>query len=1131
MQKTNDDSFFMNTYLLHKLSTPTSVLFSLSDFITQNSQISPTHRDLVIARSTSLEIYSNHDGSYALSFTIPLNARITALETVQIYDSQPKSLVFTLEDQQCYIVHNISNDFETVFKFSTKVNNGPVSAQFGPFLRTDSYNKLLILHTTQGFLHVVNLRLSVKSGTNHTDLKAKHHYFSIPFWDVRSIDVTRLKSNSKNNTIFAVHFIKPNKASVLRLYGLEQNSHLQLSFSDLVSLSHPNSFFVPISHANSGFLVFDSSKMRYFTIKNTFSKGHKNMKDRFSKPTLKVNLEHTIELLNKDYITYYSYYENNTFHVILGSSDRSLHCFTLKKTHPGIVITKEMQLTLDVTFNHLVYCNSTTIFACNNNGESALLYIDLQSKRHSILKRFESLGPILDFTQCLNGNPFYTCSANGDESTITKVSTGIIMETFNSIQCHSKAQAVWFDTTSQCLVLSYFDRTELISLSETHPNLKLSFTESSTLAYADFTSYHIQVTPHALFRADYPTGVVEKVNAEFVHAFITNQFVCVSTYSKVFLYTHELRLVFEYTKYENIYDILCNDKYLVISFWQSIDQVIFCISDLVAQINNFSVLKNPDPFAVIPIKFRSGLDILNPLLLKSNIKDSQLIKPRLLSSTIGTQNLITFIVRYFSDSTVNVIHLNDNLPKSRILAFARRSHRILNVPSRLPLKPVYIDGFVYLLGDTNYRLDLAKMVSSGLPEMKSIEVTEDVSLTLSCPTFCQSIKTNYDENSQSVYIFGNNTGDLVLTNSGHKGLIYKQKIFSGAITKIASSPEPDFVLSLSTCMSNKGSTQSVNVHESNTLEILETVIFNQYESPIDKGLFQPDFFPDTHLHFLVICELSDPAKPDFKASVSYCVFNRFILKTKVIAKEYLPEVPIHLEIDEKIFTGINWEYSNSERLLFNLYWSDRMRSYSLINKKMISLTNYMFYESMDYTKPTTYGHNILDGTFTSQSFLSIAVLNNSGRRQVLESRMATDEETMFLNRNEVEFTILPNFIYEYISEPITKVIFLDKNFSLTRNLTHLLPRALLASKSGALYIFFSVSLKSSLLKNLLDSDSLMTVHIDKSDIFGGVPCSGLIDGRKLAAADAGVFDNEQVETLLNEKFSGSFIKYFELDAL
>lgn len=1129
MQKRDDDSFILRTYLLHQLSTPTSVLFSLSDFVTQNSQILRSHRDLVIARPRSLEIYSNHDSSYALSYTILLDAPITVLETIQLYDNQPKSLVFVLENLQCYIMHNIGDDFETVFKIWINNHEGPVSAQFGPFLKTDSHNKMLIFHKTQGSLQVIKLRFSGKAGTNDTAFQ-KFYFFSLPLWDVRSIDVTR--SNSENNITFAVHFTKPNKASVLRLYCLQQNPRLQLSHSELVSLSHPKSFVVPILDSNPGFLVFDNLQMRYFTIKHLVSKGHKNMKEGFSNFIPNANLEQTFELLNKDYIAYYSYYEKNIFYIILGSSDRSLHCFTLKKTLSGIVITKEMQLTLDVTFNHLLYCNSKTIFACNNNGESALLCIDFQSKQHSILKRFESLGPILDITQCLNGTPFYTCSVNGDESTLTRVSTGITMETFSSIKCHSKAQAAWFDKTSQCLVLSYFDRTELISLSENPTNLKLSFTESSTLAYADFTSYHIQVTPHAMFRAHYSTGVVETVNAEFVHAFITNQFVCVSTYSKALLYTHELRLVFEYTKYESIYDILCNDKYLVISFWQSIDQVIFCISDLVAQINNFTVLKNPDPFTVIPIEFRSSHDLSNPLFLKKeNIKNSQPTKPRLLSSTIGTQNLITFIVRYFSNSTVSIMHLNDNLPKSEISVFARRTHRTLDVPSKLPLKPFYMDGFVYLLGDTNYRLDLFKMVSSSYSEIMSTEITEDVSLTLSCPTFCQSIKTNDDENSQSVYIFGNSTGDLVLTKPSHKGLIYKQKFFLGAITKIASTPEPNFVLSLLTCRSKDGLTQSVNVHESNTLEILETVKFSQYENPIDKGLFQPDFLPDTHIHFLVICELSDPAKPDFKASVSYCVFNRFIVKAKVIAKEYLPKVPLHLEIGDKIFTGIGWEYSNSERLLFNLYWSDRMRSYSLINKKMISLTKYVFYESIDYTEPNIYGHNILEGTFTSQRFLSIAALNKSGRHQVLESRMASNEEAMLFNSNQDEFKLLPNFVDEYISEPITKVIFLDRNFSLTRNSTLLIPRALLACKSGALYVFFSVSPKDCLLKLFFDYRTIMKVEMDLSKNFGDAQCVGLIDGQKLAAADAGVFEKEEVEKLLNEKASGSFIKYYELDSL
>jgi hypothetical protein len=1115
-------------YLLHQLLTPTSVLFSVADFITQPAHVQSAHRDLVIARSRSLEIYSYQNSSYVLSFTIPLYSRITALNTIQIYSNQPKSLVYTLDDHKCYIVHYSSNDFETVISFTTGIEKGPVAAQFGPFLKTDSHNQLLVLHTVQGFLHIVTFSSSIntKSNVKFKPPTFKHYYLSIPFWDITSIELVHSEYNqsAEKAPILAISFTKPNKASTLKIYSLEQNSDLQLSDSEPISLSQPKSLVLPIQYPGSGFLVFNSSQMRYYTIKNSFLNCHKKKKHGSSKFIPKANLEQTINLPTRTYITYYFYTEKDRLYLTLGTKERSIHFINIKRKSSNTLFKVETQLTLEIPFTQLVYCSPGAVFVCNNNGASALLSIDIPSKQHKILKRFETIGPIFDYTQCDRDIPFYTCSTDGHNSCITRLFAGQVMETLNSVQCQPKAQNVWYDGNSQCLILSYFDSTDTIFLFDSQSVLTVPFTASSTLAYANFISYHIQVTPHAVFRQDIDSGMMEDVRAESVHAFITSQFVCLSTYSSVFLYTHTLELVFEYTTSENIHDIMCNEKYLVISLWQSDKQVIFRISELVKQMKDlsFSVLRNPSPFFVIPIKA-----FYKPVWLADlTISDSEKIQLRasqssnfyLLSSIMGTQQFMTYIVRYFSNGALSIVYLDDSLPDSMMMQHATGHAKSLEIPTRLPLNLFYSDGVVYCLGETSYCIDLREGFWTG--------TAQELSLELPCPTFCQSIEVGSD--GQSIYVFGNNAGDLILTNPfpNRKSLVYNQKLFSGVTTKIKSSSDSNFVVSLLNKVSSTVTTQSVSIHEGSSLEILDALSFDTYENAIDIAIFWISFNRKKDLHFLVLCELFDPAKPESKAVVLYCNFNISSLKIKILTRKYLPEVPVYLETCHSTCEGT---ISESERLVFSLYWSNMKKVYTILNQKTISSASQnlpTFYDMVEYTEIDILGRSILDGTFTSQDDVPFAVLNNTGKRYVLASSVSS-KKTENGNQKYKPFTP-PPFIYQHISEPITKVVSLQRSL-FVENFPHLTPKSVIATASGALYVLFSISIESPILANLSRFGDLVTFHEQKSSNKGRLVA--IIEGHNLAAADAGVFNNTPVDDLLNSKFSGSFIRHFGLDTI
>lgn len=1132
--KNNDNGYGVEeAYLLHQLSTPTSVLFSVADFIIQPAHVKSAHRDLVIARSRSLEIYSYQNSSYVLSFIIPLNSQITALDTVHIYPNQPKSLVYILDDHKCYIVHYSSNDFETVISFATGMEKGPVAAQFGPFLKTNSHSRLLVLHTVQGFLHVVTFSLSsnTKSSEKSKTPAFKHHYLSVPFWDITSIELINPGNNrqtAEKSPTLAISFTKPNKASTLRIYSLDENYNLQLSDSEPISLSRPKSLVLPLQYPGFGFLVVNNSQMNYYTIKNSSLNGHKKKKHGSSTFTAKANLEQTIDLPNKTYISYYFYIIKDRVHLILGSRERSIHLITIKRKSSNTVFKIETQLTLEIPFTQLVYCGPREVFVCNNNGASALLSIDIPSKRYKILKRFETIGPIFDYTQCEKDMPFYTCSTNGHNSNITRFFAGQVMETLSSFQCQPKAQNIWYDENSGNLVLSYFDSTDTIPLCDSQSILTVPFTASSTLAYANFTSYHIQVTPHAVFQQDLCSGMIEDVKTDSVQAFITNQFVCVSTYQSVFLYTHTLELVFEYTVSENIHDILCNEKYLVISLWQSDKQVIFRISDLVKQMKNlsFSVLRNPSPFFVIPIKAFYKPVWLEDLTIsdseKLQLKEKHSPSFHLLSSIMGTQQSMTYIVRYFSNGALTIVCLDDSVPESMIMQYATDHAKFLEIQSRLPLNLFYSDGVVYCLGETSYCVNLCDKFWTGM--------IQELSLDLHCPTFCQSIKIGSE--GQSIYVFGNNAGDLILTNPfpNRKSLVYRQKYFSGVATKIKSSSDSKFVVSLLTKVSGTVATQSVNVHEGSSLEILDTLSFNTHENVIDIGIFWVSFDKENDLHFLVLCELFDPAMPKSKAVMLYCKFDISSPKIKVLVREYFPELPVYLETCNLPYATTVSKVSDSKRLVFNLYWSNMKKNYTISDQKPITLTSQSLpdYDIVEYTEVDNLGRSILNGTFTSQDDVPFAVLNNAGKRYVLASSTSSKETDDYYTYEGHEPFIPPPFIYQHISEQVTKVVSLHGS-SFVEASPYLTPKSIITTVSGALYVLFSVSIESSILADLPRFGSLVTFHEKEGDSKGSR--IAVIEGQNLAAADAGVFNNPQVDDLLNSKFLGSFITYFGLDTI
>lgn len=570
-------------HLLYPIQTPTSVQFSLYDHVIDKSR-----KHLVLGMRSKIEIYSLDSNGLQLQFSLPIWGRLAAFAAVQIFLNDVKSLVFTLENEDCYIIHYHKNQFCDVLKITLpRVSNIP---EMTDFIASHSESGQIALYVCHCMITVLPLRKKARKRFNPRSKYTENRLFyetvniEIKFGNVTSMEYTILNPNYPKLwpapltgfPCLAVVRSPPDERPIMSCYAIQGRTGTVACSNNWRTF--PSMSLVPFVGSVHTCLLVSSKAIEHCwvdfngTEDELFGNGSRKRRVGSDTPQISVNRRFSFvkDLLNMDSsfdlssgktLSEFSCYAViDESRILAISDDGSLYLILLSLDGESIHEVDFEYMGSVVPATNLLHISGNLFFVSSHFGPSVLFRLDAENLQIDIIQEIDNIGPVLDISLTqdsaeLSQELNIFCSSGGFRAgTIKKISRGGILNTISEAEVLSGIKDLWYAESSSAVVASFTDCTVVYYMDKipSEDQIELGLDIATLSFYQVSSSFHIQITKDEIstFKDNAICKCIER-GGQITCGSTSEKYVAVGTAHDEFLvYDHDLELVFE-KKYDS----------------------------------------------------------------------------------------------------------------------------------------------------------------------------------------------------------------------------------------------------------------------------------------------------------------------------------------------------------------------------------------------------------------------------------------------------------------------------------------------------------------------------------------------------------------------------------------------------
>lgn len=563
--------------ILYPIQTPTAILFQLYDNVASHSK-----KHLALARESQIEIFHLSPHGLQLSYIVPIKGKLCSFTAIQLFSSESKSLLYTLDDSTVHICHCVNGTFAEVLGFQLVSDPPLIPAELGHAVSFNPAFGLLAIHIHHGRIHLLQLRRTgdqtFRQGITLTELFPLQVEISVDFYNVTSISFeTPALYKSGDLPSLMVVYAPYQQSTRFRIYSFPPNlvDYLSSKVEIIGLLAIP----IPLNGSLRGWLSIETERVvqywkhkdgeRYEQFETVVADLDELPIQNQIKICSKKVTRHIKGLsLTSNFISFAVIDESRILAASANGSlilltvrfhEENLESITFQKVGSFNRPTGLLHITDDLYF---IYCS----------GPPSLIKLDIKRKSFDIIQEFEAVGPIVDISakqsSITKEMEIFFASGGYESSCINKLTSGIVIDTLAEASVPVGIERIWFDELSSSIIASVASGTEILNMSDnTNPPL-LEF-KSRTLAFYRTATHQIQVTDCGIFLSVNQI-MTKSLSLEIRCASISVNYISVSlSPRKVEIYNHKLEKLMEIPVDEEVACVACNEQYVAVSTWSA----------------------------------------------------------------------------------------------------------------------------------------------------------------------------------------------------------------------------------------------------------------------------------------------------------------------------------------------------------------------------------------------------------------------------------------------------------------------------------------------------------------------------------------------------------------------------------